>query len=60
MDKNLRPTEHCTPFYLCTAQENACLILKVPVIYFLLCLMSDEKKPHTKWEYLKILTLASS
>lgn len=62
MQKSLRLSGCRTPFYyLCAAQENACLIAKLfAVIYFLLCLIFDEKKNPVTWDYLKILTLASS
>ena len=41
-------------YYLCIAQENACLIANVfTVIYFLLYLMPDKNKIHVIWEYLK-------
>lgn len=47
-------------FLLCMhCQENAYLIAKrFAVVYFLLCLMSDEKKTHINWKCTKILMLA--
>jgi len=62
MQESLRLSGCRTPlYYLCAAQENACLIAKLfAVIYFLLCLIFDEKKNHVNWDYLKMLTQSSS
>lgn len=50
--RSLRLSECYTPFYyLCTVQKNGCLVVKLfVVIYFLSCLMSDEKKTHVNLE----------